>query len=886
MTRLLHRLRAFFRKNALDRELNAEMAAHIALATEDNLRAGMSPGEARRRALARFGGITQARQQHRDSRGLPMLDILLNDLRYTFRTLRRDLGFTSVAVLILALGIGANVVVFSVVNTLLLRPLPFTHPEQLVNIAGNYGQLGLSDTTYRIDWWEAYQRNNQTMQNVTGYVPYFAQLGQSKLMNHGTPLPVAGAWVLTDFFQTLGVQPAMGRLFTYDEGVKGGHPAIILTYPFWQRRFNSDPHLLGQSITLDKDTYTVVGILPASFDFGSVFAPGEKMDYFIPVIPDNVRNWGHMLTLIGRMKPGITVAQAQAEANSLFPHLRDTLKLDGDTDYKTTITGLKEHVAGQLRRSLIVLWCAVGLILLIVVVNLSNLLLARAAARSKEFALRLSLGSGRGRLIRQLLTESLILSGMGAVLGLGLAYATTYYLAHQGSVALPLMSSIRVDTTALLWTVTLALAVGILFGLVPGLKVSAGSLQAFLKDGGHSMSSGRQHERLRTMLVVSEIALACVLIVAAGLLLRSFLHVMDVDLGFQPDHGYTIKMDYNPNLDNVSNAVTNGEKRAVTFRQAIDRLQAIPGVQSVGITDSLPLEKGRSWDLHARNRPSKPGENNDAFVYLITPGYFQSIGMHLRAGRDFTWTDLPKSEHVIIINQAAARREWPGQDPIGKLAYGIGDGNTRVVGVIDDVRETSAEAPSEVEAYVPVTQNEPAKAQVVLRSTLPAETLAPSVMQVLRELHPAQAAEPLLSLESWVDHSTSPRRFFALLVGLFAALGLILASLGIYGVISYNVTRQTQEIGIRMALGATRETVQRSILVRTLRLAALGLCIGAAASFAVARAIRSMLFGTQPTDPVTFAAMVALLLAVALLAGYLPARRASRIDPMSALRSN
>ncbi len=488
--RLLQRTSAFFSKHSLDRELNEEMESHIAFATEDNIRSSMSPEEARRRALARFGGITQARQQHRERRGLPMLDILLQDLRYTLRTLTRDAGFTTVAVLILALGIGANIVVFSVVNNLLLRPLPFAQSQQLVSIAGNNNEGGLSDTSYRVDWWRAYQANNHSFQNITGFVPYFAQ-AESKLMNYGVPKPVAGAWVLTDFFQTLGVQPVMGRLFTPDEGLKGGHSAILLSYPFWQRQFSSDPHILGQTITLDKDTYTVVGVMPASFDFGAAFAPGSKMDYFVPAIPDNMLRWGHVLTLVGRLKPGVTIAQAQSEANTLFPHLRDTLKLDGDTDYRTVVTGLKEEISGKLRRSLIVLWCAVGLILLIVVVNLSNLLLARAATRSKEFALRISLGSGRGRLIRQLLTESLVLSGMGAVLGLGLACATTYYLAHQGSVALPLISSVRVDTSTLLWTVLIAVGVGVLFGLAPGLKMSAGNLQASLKDGGQSMSSGR-----------------------------------------------------------------------------------------------------------------------------------------------------------------------------------------------------------------------------------------------------------------------------------------------------------------------------------------------------------------------------------------------------------
>jgi predicted permease len=379
------------------------------------------------------------------------------------------------------------------------------------------------------------------------------------------------------------------------------------------------------------------------------------------------------------------------------------------------------------------------------------------------------------------------------------------------------------------------------------------------------------------------VALACVLIVGAGLLLRSFLQVMNVDLGFRPEQSSAIKMDFVPNYND--NGV-GGDERGVSFREAIRQVSAIPGVEAVGITDSLPLEKGRSWDLTAKGKPSKPGDNNDAFVYIVTPGYLQAMGMRLREGRDFTWADAAKSEHVIIINQAAAKREWPNQDPVGKLARGIGDGDTRVVGVIDDVRESSAETGSSAQVYVPVTQGGPGKAEVVIRSTLPAGVLAPSVMRVLRSINPGQAAVELRPIQSIVDHATSPRRFFAVLVGLFAALGLILASLGIYGVISYSVTRQTQEIGIRMALGATRERVQMGVILKTLRMALIGIAVGTVASFGVARAISAMLFGTQPTDPVTFAGMVLLLSAVAFMAGYLPARRASRIDPMVALRNH
>jgi predicted permease len=874
--RAVQRAGSFFRKRLLDHELDEEMAAHLEMAVAENVKRGLSPEEARRQALVRFGGVVQAKERQREERGMPWLDVLLQDLRYTFRTLRRDHVFTVVAVLILALGIGANIAVFSVVNTILLRPLPFYDPEQLMWLAGNNGVGGLSDVTYRVDAFEELQRHNRSFQNVTGFVPYYSA-SDTKLTGNGQPKPVSGVWVVGDFFQTLGVEPALGRMFTPDECVKGGRSAVVLSDSYWRQQFGADRSIVGKAIMLDEKPVTVVGVLPASFDFGAVFAPGLKMDVFVPAILDgDMRGWGHMLSLVGRLKPGVTAAQAQAEATVLMPQLKRAGGYDQwETDVKISVTSLKDEVSGKLRRSLQVLWCAVGLILLIVCVNLSNLLLARAATRSKEFALRISLGAGRGRLIRQLLTESLVLSGAGALLGLGLAYATITYLAHQGSLAVPLLSSVRVDGTALAWTVLLALGVGLLFGLAPGLKMSAGNLQESLKDSGPNSSDGRKHERMRAALVISEVALACILLVGAGLLLRSFLQVMDVDLGFQPARAYAIKMDA-------------GEPavRIAAYKEAQRRVGLLPGVESVGISDMLPLDRNRSWEFRAKGKPHKEGENRDAFVYVVTPGYLNAMGMRLKAGRDLAWTDAGKSENVILINEAAARREWPGEDPIGKVAQGIGDGDTRVVGVVGDVHESNVETASSPEVYVPATQNEPAGAELVMRSSLPLDTLTPSVMGVLRSINPGQPAAEFRPIQSIVDRAVSPRRFFVLMVGTFAGLGLILASLGIYGVISYSVTRRTQEIGIRMALGATPGRVQMGVISKTLVLAAIGIGVGAVVSMVMANLIASMLFGTTPTDPITFVAMMCLLGGVALLAGYIPARRASRINPMVALRNN
>ncbi|HEV2708661.1 MAG TPA: ABC transporter permease [Edaphobacter sp.] len=876
--RALQRLGSFFRKQPLDLELDAEMQAHLDLAVEENLKRGLSPSEARRQALVRFGGVEQAKERQRETRGMPWLDIALQDLRYTLRTLRRDRAFTVVAVAILALGIGANIAVFSVVDTILLRPLPFRNPERLVWIAPADAE-GLSASTYSADAYDDLLTMNRSYEDVTGYFA-FSTSDNVKLTGSGEPTPLTGMGVMGNFFHVLGVEPELGRSFTHDETLKGGRAVVLLSHAYWERQFGGDRGIVGRSITLSGVPTTVVGVLPETFDFGAAFAPGSKVDVYEPVVLDDIRNEGNTLALIGRLKPGVTLAQSQVEAKTLFPKFYWSKKYaDSAGSYTARPIDLKQYISGKLRRSLITLWCAVGVILLIVCVNLSNLLLARAAARSKEFALRSALGAGRGRLVRQLLTESLVLAGVGAVLGLGLAYAITSYIAHQGSLALPLLNEVKVDGAALLWTLGISVGAAILFGLLPGLKMSSGNLQEALKDTGQGMSDGRSHERLRSALVISEVALACVLLVGAGLLLRSFLRVLDVDLGFQPSHAAAIKMDYN---DGGST-----DKRNAIFEEAIRRVSALPGVEAAGISDNLPLERNRGWGgPSAKGKTYRKGEVPGAFVYVVSPGYVTAMGMRLH-GRDFTWQDNMKGESTVILNQKAADFVSPGEDAVGKVVL-INGKEVHVIGVVADVHGTNVEAASGEQMYLPTMRDEwgPDGAQLVVRTKLPPAQLAGSVLRTLRELNPNQPAVEFRPIQGIVDRAVSPRRFFVMLVGAFAGLGLLLASLGIYGVISYSVTRRTQEIGIRMALGASAGRVQMGVLSKTLKLAAIGIAVGMIASILVANLISSLLFGTDPTDPITFVVMIVLLGAVAALAGYLPARRASRINPMVALRNN
>lgn len=811
--------------------------------------------------------------------GLPWLDVLMQDLRFTFRTLRRDYGFTVVAVLILALGIGANIAVFSVVNTILLRPLPFRGPEQLVRIVEKNPKAGESSRTYTADATQDFQQQNRSFQSVSGYFA-FTEPDNFKLIGSGQPIPVTGILVAEGFFQTLGVQPSLGRLFRSEEFVQHSQPVALLSYPFWKRQLGGDASIVGKTITLSNTPVTVIGVLPNTFDFGSVFSPGAKVDLFAPYIMDDFREDGNDLALVGRLRQGVTLAQAQSEADQLFPQLYFEHKHpDYGKGYTGQLTGLKEYVSGKLRRSLIVLWCAVGLILLIVCVNLSNLLLARAAARSKEFAMRRALGAKPGRLIRQLLTESLVLATVGAVAGLGIAYALLSYLAHQGSIALPLLAMVRVDGTVLEWTLLMAVGAAVLFGPALGLRMSRGSLQEAMKESGPGVSHGRKDDRMRSMLVMTEIALACVLLVGAGLLLRSFLRVLDIDLGFEPSHAAAISVDY----DDGGNAA----KRAAIWEEIVRRSSIIPSVEAAGISDNLPMSRNRSWGIAAKGE-EKPDANGyiGVFVYIVSPGYLKAMGMRLVEGRDISWEDLSNNRSVVIINETVARKLWPGRDPIGRTAL-AGGTQAEVIGVISDVRESGAEDNAGAQMYLPATkQFGPEGTNLVVRSKLPPTALASSVMATLRQINPGQPATEFKPVQVLVDRATSPRRFFVLLVGTFACLGLILASLGIYGVISYSVTRQKQGIGIRMALGATPTQVQLEVIRKTLRLALIGITLGIVASFLVARLIASLLFQTAPTDPLTFLGMMVLLGVVALLAGYLPARRASQIDPMAALRTD
>ena len=874
------RLWAFLRRSHLDRDFDAELESHIAMLAADHIRRGTAPHQAARAARMELGGLAQLREAHREVRSVPFLDILLQDLRYTFRTLRRDAGFAAFAILIVGLGIGASATIFSVVSALLIRPLPFSDSGRLVWIENTGDEGDLSAQTVPVGPFVDLRDQTQSLSAIAAYYAFYG-LGDSKLTGDGEPERLSGVPVSQNLFPLLGVQPQLGRLFTAEE-CKGNLPVVLLSAGLWKRRFASDPGIAvegrGRKLTLNGRPFTVIGVMPASFDFGSVFAPGSRIDLFLPLpLTPEVDRMGNTLSMIGRLKPGVTVQQAQAEANVLSEpirvrHNRDQLR------FKVGL--LEEHVRGRLRPALLVLAGAVGVVMLIVCANLSNLQLARTATRRKEMSIRVALGAGRGRLIRQMLTESAVLSCCAAVLGLLLAMAGTRVLAHLDAVSLPLRESVHIDAGALAFTLLMAVLTGLLFGLVPAFQVPAGAVHDSLKDANRGSSEGKRHNWIRATLVVSEIAFACVLLVGAGLLIRSFLRVLDVNLGFRPERAAALRID-------PSSQYSTQARRNAYFDEVLRLVKSVPGIEAAGLTDVLPLGHNRSWSAGAKDQVySKDHPPPDVFVRIVSDGYLKAMGIPLRGGRDLTERDNVSSKPVILINETLARTLWHGRDAIGQTVQYV-DRDRQVIGVVGDVRHLALEQGSGCEMYLPIRQtNDYPSVDLVVRTALPPAGLAAAVRAALKPIEPNLPGNEFRTLQQLVDRAVSPRRFVVLLLAGFSAFALVLASLGIYGVISYSVNRRTQEIGIRMALGASAGDLQARIILQTLRLAAMGMLIGVAASLILTRALSGLLFGVTSTDPVTFIGMLAILTVVAVTAGYIPARRASRTDPMAALRAS
>jgi len=809
--------------------------------------------------------------------GGAFLESFRRDLDYAFRTMKRDYGFTIFAILIVGLGVGASCTIFSVLNTILIRPLPFRDPGRLVWMANHTDDTNdMSGKTVQVNYLLDYRKLNKSFADLGAYMAFYGP-GDAKLIGDGQPERLTSVPVTQNFFPLLGVEPQVGRQFRAEECVWNGPRAAMLSDGLWRRKFAADPNIVGKVLKFDGGPVTIVGVLPASFDFGTIFAPGTKVDMYEPFpLTTETNRWGNTLAIVGRLKQGASMEQAQAEAAILGPQLqRENPKMN---EFDPKLSMLPAHVSGRLRPALLVLAGAVGVVMLIVCANLSNLLLARSAARQKEIAIRVALGAERRHLLGQILTESVFLSCSGAALGVVLAFLGARGLVQLSAMKIPLLADVSLDKASLAFAILIAVATGLLFGLAPAWSASELTLHDALQDSNRGSSRGRGHAWMRSALVVAEISLACVLLAGAGLLIRSFLHVLDVNLGFAPEHAMALRID-------PSDSYKTQEEKNAYFTEALHDVMNVPGIEAAGLSDALPLGWNRSWGFAAKGVQYKPGEYPGGFPRMISEGYFRAMGIPLKAGRDFTERDTKGALNVIILNETAARTLFPGQDPIGQIVLADQPERT-VVGVVGDVRHMTLEEGSGNEFYIPMRETQDyGVVDLVVRSSLPTGQLASKLRDALRPIEPNLPTSNLRTMQAVVDRAVSPRRFVVILLGGFAAFALILASLGIYAVISYSVSQRKNEIGIRMALGASPAMVRQLILGETMHLAGIGTAIGIVGALIATRLAASLLYGVTATDPATFGGMMVVLAAVAALAGYLPAVRAAKIEPVMLLRS-
>ena len=864
-------LRNLFRKEHVEQELDEEVRAHLGMLVDEKVAAGMSLKEAYRAARIELGGIDLVKARVREVRVGAMLEQVWQDSRYGVRMLRKNPGFTVVAVVTLALGIGANSAIFSVVNGVLLRPLPYQDAAHLAMIWHN------NTKEHKSQDWMAYQtlldlrEQNKSFEDMAGMTLLW-RFGLATAEGQET---LQGYWVSASFFSLLGVEPFRGRAFLPEEDKPGGTPAVILSHHLWQNAFGADPNILGRTVTLDSRVAPVVGVMPAAFRFM------DDADLWMPLAQNPVFARGprsvRVVSAIGRLAPGAKLPEARAEMEAIAGRLAQAYP-DTNTGLDVSVVQLQEQIVGKVRPALLVLLGAVGFVLLITCTNMANLLVARASARETEIAVRLALGAGGGRLVRQLLTESVVLGLAGGVAGLILALAGLRLLRSIGPAELPRMQEISIDGNVLVFTLAISVLTGLTFGLLPAFQVLRVDMGNSLKGGSRTTNGGG---RSRSTLVVTEVALALVMLVGAGLMIRSFTRLMRVDPGFNSDHLLTLQMDVPPAYG------ATPEKRIALYDEIFERLEALPGVKSAGGVTRLPLGTGSSTKLEIEGRPVAPGEEPEVEFRRASKHYFQAMGIPLRDGRTFTEQDGPAAPKVAVINEVSAKRFWAGEDPMGRHVRFAGDSNApwfTVVGIVGDVKHFGLDLQAPAELYMSFDQGPPGGPRLAIRTSTDPASLIPSVRSELRAIDKQIAISQLETMDEIVSKSTADRRFQALLLGAFAALALALAMIGIYGVMAYGVAQRTHELAIRIALGAGRIDVIRLVLGQGMRLVIVGVAIGLAGAFGLTRFLRTLLFEIEPTDPVTFVGVSILLALVALLACYVPARRASRVDPLAGLR--
>ncbi len=889
LNRLKLRLRALFHKTEMERELDEELRFHLEREIEENILRGMTPKEARYAAMRSFGGVERIKEESRDVRGVRFAEELWQDLRYGTRMWLKKPGFTLIAVFTLALGIGANAALFSVVNDVLLNPLPYPQPEQLVSLhqsKPNFETGSIPLPNFR-DW----QKQNQTFSAMAISRGYGFTLTDTDEAER-----VSAQFVSADFFSLLGVKPQLGRSFAPGEDERGAVPVILISAGLWQRKFGSAPNLLGNSLTLDDKSYTIVGVIPASFKLEvSLF---RSADVYVPIGQWNNpaledRGAGFWLHGIGRLKPGVTIEEAQADLDRVSRNLAAAYP-EINKGNRAKILPLKERMVGDIRLILLMLLGAVSFVLLIACVNVSSLLLARSTGRTREFAIRAALGAGQRRLLRQLLTESTLLALVGGGLGLVVAVWGTQAALAALPATLPRADEIGLDGRVLLFTLAVSLLTGMLSGLAPALKAFQLRFSESLKEG--TGGAGAARHRAQGIFVAVEMALALVLLIGAGLMIRSLNALWNVDPGFRPDNVLTCRLNLPPSM-----GTSSPETVRANLRELSDKLNSMPGVQAASFaTGAAPLQDDdeRFFWLDGQPKPASTSEMNMALVYRVEPGYLTAMRIPLKGGRFFTAQDDERSQPVVVIDEVFARKYFPHEDPIGRRIKLAGNRNpSQIVGVVGHVKQWSLDSDDkqsvQAQLYEPFRQlsGSPSSVGVVVRAEGVAGkaesalfSLFDSIRRVVQSQHSQNVVFEPRTMNAVIAETLAARRFSMILLNAFAVVALLLASSGLYGVISYLVGQRTHELGIRLALGAQRTDVLRLVLSHGMKMALSGVALGLIAALGLTRLLAEMLYGLSPTDPATFMVIALLLTMVALLACYLPARRAAKVDPLIALR--
>jgi putative ABC transport system permease protein len=876
------RLRGLLRREAVIGDIDEEMRCHLEMEVEANVGRGMPPVEARRAALRSFGNVDSVRQRAWEVRGGGMLETFFQDLRYGARVLARNPAFTAVAVLTLALGIGANTAIFSVVDQLLLRPLPYPGADRLV-LLWEVTPSGRHQNPVSYANFLAWRRQARSFEGMAAFADQ-----RANLTGIGEPEEVVLQFATPGLFRVLGFPPVLGRGFTPQEVVEDGPRVAVLSHAFWRQRLGGDPKVIGRIIQLNSEPYAVVGVLPAGFQWhiqqGSTTGRPAEVWVPLPLPTEGPGTRGRFLSVVARLKPGVSPARAGAEMKTLAARLAiDAPKYN--KDFGEEVLTLREQLVGEVRPALLILLGAVGLVLLIACANVSNLLLARAAAREKEIALRAAVGARRLRVVRQLLTESLLLSALGSLLGLVFAWWGLRALVAISPRELVNLRGVGLNLPVLGVTLAVSLATGFLFGLVPALESARLNLNGSLKEGGKgSAGQGARNRRLRNALVIAEVALALVLLAGAGLLIKSFVRLQEVDPGFHRENLLTMVV-------RLPGGKYEEDRQLVAFfHQAAERIRAVPGVRGAGTVSYLPFYGGpgsaTSFSVEGRPAPP-PGEAPTTDVRVTDAGYFGAMGIPLLQGRNFTGVEVREARHVVLVNAAMARQIFPGENPLGKrilVEMSSEAVPTEIVGIVGDVKFASLAEEVRPTVYMPMAELPYSLMTLVIRTTGDPGALAPTARRVLREIDPDQPVSDIRTMNQVMSEAVGRNRFNTLLLGLFAGLATLLAAVGIFGVMSSSVTLRTREIGLRVALGARQGQVLALILKQGLLLTLAGVALGLAGAVALTRLLAGLLFGVGSTDPATFTAIALLLTLVSAIACYIPARRAARVDPLIALR--